>query len=59
MVLDSLLEFCPTSGAWREVCRLPRPRADHAMLLYHDMLYLVGGWREGGEGRLLVQEVDR
>jgi hypothetical protein len=24
-----------------------------------DMIYLVGGWRDGPEGRLLVPEIDR
>ena len=38
---------------------MPRPRADHAMILYDDMVYFVGGWRDSGEGRVLVAEVDR
>ena len=38
---------------------MPRPRADHAMILYDDMIYVVGGWRDSGEGRVLVAEVDR
>ena len=58
-VLDSFLEFCPQQETWREVSRLPRPRADHAMILYDDMVYFVGGWRDSGEGRVLVAEVDR
>ena len=36
-VLDSLLEFCPREEEWRLVARLPRPRADHAMLVQDDM----------------------
>ena len=58
-VLDSLLEFCPQQETWREVSRMPRPRADHAMVLYDDMVYFVGGWRDSGEGRVLIPEVDR
>ena len=58
-VLDSFLEFCPQQETWREVSRMPRPRADHAMILYDDMVYFVGGWRDSGEGRVLVAEVDR
>jgi hypothetical protein len=58
-VLDSVLELCPETEVWREVTRMPRPRADHAMLLYDDLIYLVGGWRDSGEGRVLVAEVDR
>ena len=38
---------------------MPRPRADHTMVLYEDLLYLVGGWRDTGEGRSLVSEIDR
>ena len=59
LVLDSMLEFCPSLGAWREVGRMPRPRADHTIVLYDDLLYLVGGWRDTGEGRVLVPEIDR
>ena len=58
-VLDTLLEFCPQQESWREVSKMPRPRADHAMILYDDMVYFVGGWRDSGEGRVLVPEVDR
>ena len=58
-VLDTLLEFCPQQETWREVSRMPRARADHTMILYDDMVYFVGGWRDSGEGRVLIPEVDR
>ena len=58
-VLDSLLEYDPALDSWRTVTRLPRPRADHSLLLQDDVLYVVGGWRDTGEGRVLVREVDR
>ena len=59
LVLDTLLEFGPEAGVWREVGRMPGPRADHAMVVYQDIVYLVGGWRDGGEGRQLVAQIDR
>ena len=58
-VLDTLLEFSPQEDTWRMVTKLPRPRADHSMMVHDDMVYIVGGWRDSGEGRVLVKEVDR
>jgi len=58
-VLDTCLEYCPLADTWRLVTTLPRPRADHSMLVHDDMIYIVGGWRDNGEGRVLVKEVDR
>lgn len=59
LVLDTFLEFSPEAGVWREVGRMPGPRADHAMVVYQDIVYLVGGWRDSGEGRQLVAQIDR
>ena len=58
-VLDTLLEYDPGLDSWRLVTRLPRARADHGVLVQDDVLYVVGGWRDTGEGRVLVREVDR
>jgi len=58
-VLDTILEYRPEDDKWSTLTRMPRPRADHTMILYDDMVYLVGGWRDSGEGRVLIAEVDR
>jgi len=58
-VLDTILEYRPEEDNWSTLTRMPRPRADHTMILYDDMVYLVGGWRDSGEGRVLIAEVDR
>jgi len=58
-VLDTLLEYDTVQDTWRLVTRLPRARADHSLLVQDDVIYVVGGWRDTGEGRLLVREVDR
>ena len=58
-LLDDLLEYSPQSDTWRLVTKMPRARADHSMLVHDDMIYMVGGWRNGDEGRRLVREVDR
>jgi len=58
-MLDSVMEYRPEENSWSTLTRMPRPRADHSMLLYDDVVYLVGGWSDSGEGRILVPEVDR
>ena len=58
-VLDTLLEYDTLRDTWRLLTRLPRARADHSLLVQDDVLYVVGGWRDTGEGRVLVREVDR
>ena len=58
-MLDTCLEYSPGDDTWRLVTRLPRPRADHSMLVHDDMVYVIGGWRDSDEGRVLVREVDR
>jgi len=58
-VLDTVLEYRPQEDSWSSLTRMPRPRADHTMVVYDDMLYFVGGWRDSEEGRILIPEVDR
>ena len=58
-VLDTLLEYDTLHDTWQLLTRLPRARADHSLLVQDDVLYVVGGWRDTGEGRVLVREVDR
>eukprot|EP00092_Neocalanus_flemingeri_P004041 GFUD01004350.1.p1 GENE.GFUD01004350.1~~GFUD01004350.1.p1 ORF type:complete len:633 (+),score=147.40 GFUD01004350.1:208-2106(+) len=58
-VLDTMLEYRPEDDTWSTLTHMPRPRADHTMVVYDDMVYLVGGWRDSGEGRVLIAEVDR
>ena len=57
--LDSLLEYSGHTDQWRHVTRLPRARADHTMIVHDDLIYIVGGWCDNGDGRRLVSEVDR
>lgn len=58
-VLNCLLEYRPDVGVWEEISQLPSPRADHSMVVYKDYIYLVGGWRDGIQGRELVPEINR
>lgn len=59
IVLDTMVEYRPEEDCWNLVTKMPRPRADHSMLVHDDIVFLVGGWRESEEGRVLIQEVDR
>jgi len=58
-VLSCLLEYRPDIEQWQQISQLPSPRADHAMVVYKDLIYLVGGWRDGIHGRELVPEINR
>jgi len=58
-ILDTLMEYRPEEDSWRLVSKMPQPRADHCMVVHDDMVFLVGGWRDSEEGRVLIQEVDR
>ena len=50
--LRSIAEFVryhPETGKWESLAKLPEPRSSHDAVVIQDRLYVVGGWRLGGE----------
>ena len=50
--LRSIIEFVrfdPETGKWESLADLPEPRSSHDAVVIQDKLYVVGGWRLGGE----------
>lgn len=50
--LRSIADFVrldPETGKWESLAELPEPRSSHDAVMIQDRLYVVGGWRLGGE----------
>jgi hypothetical protein len=47
---DSFACFDPATGKWTEMPALPEARSSHDAAVLGDTLYVVGGWKLGGEG---------
>jgi len=59
-VLDTVLQYTPNTGTWKELTELPVARADHSMVVHDSGVFVVGGWSGlGVVGRRPVAEVDR
>ncbi len=42
--------FDPATGAWTDMPALPEARSSHDAAVLGDTLYVIGGWKLGGEG---------
>lgn len=48
---DSVAQFNPKTGAWKELPSLPEPRSSHDAAMLGDTLYVAGGWNMPGAGK--------
>ena len=47
--IADFVRFDPETGKWESLAKLPEPRSSHDAVVIQDRLYVVGGWRLGGE----------
>ena len=47
--IADFVRFDPETGKWESLAELPEPRSSHDAVVIGDRLYVVGGWRLGGE----------
>ena len=47
--IADFVRFDPETGKWESLADLPEPRSSHDAVVIQDKLYVVGGWRLGGE----------
>ena len=47
--IADFVRFDPETGEWESLADLPEPRSSHDAVVIRDELYVVGGWRLGGE----------
>ncbi len=47
--IADFVRFVPETGKWESLAELPEPRSSHDAVVIQDRLYVVGGWRLGGE----------
>ena len=47
--IADFVRFDPEMMKWESLPDLPEPRSSHDAVVVHDKLYVVGGWRLGGE----------
>lgn len=48
---DSVAQFSPETGVWKELPTLPEPRSSHDAAVLGDKLYVAGGWNMPGAGK--------
>ena len=47
--IADVVRFHPETGRWESLAGLPEPRSSHDAVVIGNELYVVGGWRLGGE----------
>ena len=47
--IADFVRFVPETAKWESLAKLPEPRSSHDAVVIQDTLYVVGGWRLGGE----------
>ena len=47
--IADFVRFDPETGEWESLADLPEPRSSHDAVVIQDRLYVMGGWRLGGE----------
>ncbi|KAH8041448.1 hypothetical protein HPB51_015810 [Rhipicephalus microplus] len=50
----AIFSLGPEEDKWKCVGRMPRPRYGHQAVVYHDYIYVVGGFEVGNDGRQLA-----